>query len=125
MARKGRRFRSAPSRSRNELAPIVDGEGIRLNPGGGVRVSGSAIRHGLGVQPLPREVQFSEDREGPAGRGGGGEALRLSEARIGRGDDRQRSDLAVLGIEHDSGAQRPQVLVAQRFGCVGDLEILR
>ena len=36
-----------------------------------------------------------------------GEGFRLLEAAVGRGDDRQGPDLAMLGIEHHPPAQRP------------------
>ena len=88
MARKGRRFRIAPTRSRKELVLTVDGEGIPAQPPRGGAGSGSVIGQGLCILPLPRVVQFAEDGEGVQGCRRGGKGLGLFEAAVGGDEDR-------------------------------------
>ena len=53
-----------------------------------------------------------QDPQRPARLGGAREHLHLRVARVGAGDDRNRPDLAMLGIEHDALAKHLQILVA-------------
>jgi len=69
-------------------------------------------------------VQFAKDLQWPPDGRCLGENLGLRVALVRGGDDGNRPDLAMLGVEHDALTEGLEVLLGERHRRMGDLENL-